>query len=143
MRQQLEGSLIPETHAHTILLRPDCNDSHTRHAVLAVIVLSCAWQLAATVAFLQEGGSPGIAETVSPWRGEGRGADPAAVVAALVSLLLGYLDTALPQFDPSSQEEASSAATMQVVCLVTLCMHGTRRQLRDKQYPKRHLKCWQ
>ena len=99
-------------------------------------MLFCAWQLAATVTFLQEGGSPGIAETVSPWRGEGRGADPAAVVAALVSLLLGYLDTALPQSDPSSQEEASSAATMQVVCLVTLCMHGTRRQLRDKQYLK-------
>lgn len=120
----------------TILLRPDCNYSHTHHAVLAAIVLSCAWQLAATVTFQQDGGSPGIAETVSPWRGEGRGADPAAVAAALVSLLLGYLDTALPQVDPSSLEEASSAATMQVVCLITLCMNGTRRHLRDKQYPK-------
>lgn len=106
-------------------------------------MLSCAWQLAATVTFLQEGGLPGIAETVSPWRGEGRGADPAAVVAALVSLLLGYLDTALPQLDPKSQEEASSAATMQVVRLLTSCMHATRSQLTDKQFLQRHLKCWQ
>ena len=81
---------------------------------IAAIVLTCVWQHTKSVAFLQEGGSPGIAETVSPWRGEGRGADPAAVVAALVSLLLGYLDTALPHLDPNSEEEASSAATMQV-----------------------------
>lgn len=62
-----------------------------------------------------------MAETLSPWKGQGRGADPAAVAAALVSLLLGYLDTALPSSN-ESHAEMSSAATMQAWCYLTACV---------------------
>ena len=49
------------------------------------------------------------------WREEGKGADPTAVAAALVALLLGYLDLALPHPpDEHLQEHAGSKEDMQV-----------------------------
>lgn len=64
---------------------------------------------------LQEVEAQSAVETLNPWKGEGRGAEAAAVAAALVSLLLGYLDTALPSEADTSDSAYSSAAVMQVI----------------------------
>ena len=51
----------------------------------------------------------------SVWREEGKGADPAAVAAALVALLLAYLDLALPEpSDAYLQDHAGDEEDMQV-----------------------------
>ncbi len=58
-----------------------------------------------------------VTSTAAPtvWREEGKGADPAAVAAALVALLLAYLDLALPEpSDAYLQDHAEDEKDMQV-----------------------------
>ena len=63
---------------------------------------------------LQEGEAQRMVETLSQWKGESRGAEPAAVAAALTSLLLGHLDPAL-HCEADKSDSAYSAAVMQVI----------------------------
>lgn len=58
----------------------------------------------------------------SVWREEGHGADLSAVSAALIALLLGYLDAALPHQQHSSNT-AAAEEDMQVCCP---CYHQTQ-----------------
>ncbi len=63
--------------------------------------------------FLQAGAPTTV---LSVWREEGKGADPAAVAAALVALLLAYLDLALPEpSDAYLQDHAGDEEDMQVL----------------------------
>ncbi|KAL0048183.1 hypothetical protein WJX82_009442 [Trebouxia sp. C0006] len=65
---------------------------------------------------------------LSVWREEGKGADPAAVAAALVALLLAYLDLALPEpseaylqdhaEDEEDMQAAGAADTAIEVCIL-------------------------
>ena len=62
----------------------------------------------------------------STWREEGHGADLSAVAGALIALLLGYLDAALPHNQQHSGQTAAAEEDMQVCCSVFwLCTDDT------------------
>ena len=60
---------------------------------------------------LQDGASSAVGRS---WREEGAGADHVAVAAALLALLLGYLDTALQHLSEGVPEGHVAAEDMQV-----------------------------
>lgn len=59
----------------------------------------------------------------SLWREEGHGADLSAVCGALIALLLGYLDAALPSNQQHSGQAAAAEEDMQVCSPVFRLMH--------------------
>ena len=59
----------------------------------------------------------------SLWREEGHDADLSAVCVALIALLLGYLDAALPHHQQHSGQAAAAEEDMQVCCPVFRLMH--------------------
>ena len=73
-----------------------------------------------SVLCVQTGGAGSVARSM--WREEGHGADLSAVSSALISLLLGYLDAALPCDQQHSGQAAAAEEDMQVCfSLFRLC----------------------
>lgn len=70
----------------------------------------------ATVYAVQKGAAGSAARSM--WREEGHGADPSAVSGALIALLLGYLDAALPHHQQHSGQAPAAEEDMQVCCSV-------------------------
>lgn len=74
---------------------------------------------------VQTGGAGSAAR--STWREEGHGADLSAVSKALIALLLGYLDAALPSNQQHSGQAAAAAEEDMQVCfpVFRLCTDST------------------
>ncbi len=73
-------------------------------------------QLQQAVNAVQDGMVSTVSALTNSWREEGKGADPAAIAAALVALLLGYLDLALPQVPEGYFEGHGGAEEDMQVC---------------------------
>ena len=69
--------------------------------------------------------SPAAASGQGAWKEEGGGVDPAAVSGALIALMLGYLDAALPQLPADQLYASGHAENAMQVCLAAYDMLST------------------